>query len=90
MGWSHTHMWWIKIQEGYLRSKESQPHTRLPQARFPVLGRYICINFGYKNQWGLSQWKKLLESQAVSLKKPTQGLTYSDSQPLSSSTMIAP
>ena len=30
MGWSHTHMWQIKIQEGYLRSKESQAHTRPP------------------------------------------------------------
>ena len=26
-GWSHTHMWWIKIQEGYLGSEESQTRT---------------------------------------------------------------
>ena len=30
-----------------------------------------------KIQQGLSQWKKLLEPQAVPLKKSTQGLTYS-------------
>ena len=30
MGWSHIHMWWIKIWEGYLGNKESQPHTRTP------------------------------------------------------------
>ena len=28
----------IKIQEGYLGSKESQTHTKLPQLRIPVLG----------------------------------------------------
>ena len=28
MGWSHIHVWWIKLWEGYLRSKESQSHTR--------------------------------------------------------------
>ena len=27
-GWSHTHVWRIKTQEGYLKSKESQPYTR--------------------------------------------------------------
>ena len=30
MCWSLTHMWWIKICEGYLRSEESQPHTKPP------------------------------------------------------------
>ena len=30
MGWSHIHVWWIKIQEGYRGSEESQPHTRPP------------------------------------------------------------
>ena len=35
-GWSHIHVWWIKIQEGYLRGKESQPHTRLSSPGFSV------------------------------------------------------
>ena len=27
MGWSHIYVWWIKIQEGYLRSEENPgPH----------------------------------------------------------------
>ena len=34
MGWSHTHVWWIKIWEGYRRSKESQPHIRSPRPGF--------------------------------------------------------
>ena len=34
MGWSHSHVWWIKIQEGYLKSEESQPHTRPPSPGF--------------------------------------------------------
>ena len=33
-GWSHTYVWWIKTQEGYFESKESQPHTRPPSPRF--------------------------------------------------------
>ena len=31
---SHTHVWWIKIREGYLGSKESQPHNRAPSSGF--------------------------------------------------------
>ena len=38
---------------------------------------------------GLSQQKKLLDPQAVPLKEPTYGLTYSDSLPLRSSTWVA-
>ena len=34
MGWSLTHTYWIKIQEGYLRSKQSQTHTRPPSPGF--------------------------------------------------------
>ena len=41
-----------------------------------------------KKQWGLSWGKKLLETQAVPLKEPTYGLTYSDSLPLSSSSRL--
>ena len=33
-GWSHTHMWWIKIQEAYLRSEGSQLHIRTPSPGF--------------------------------------------------------
>ena len=29
-GWSHTHVWWINIREGYLENEESQPHNRPP------------------------------------------------------------
>ena len=32
MSWSHSH--WIKIWEGYLRSEESQPHTKPPNPGF--------------------------------------------------------
>ena len=34
MGWFHTHMWWIKIREGYLGSEESQPPIRPPNPGF--------------------------------------------------------
>ena len=33
-GQSYTHVWWVKIWEGYLGTKESEPHTRLPSPWF--------------------------------------------------------
>ena len=68
-GWSHTHVWWIKIQEGHLRSD-------IPGSSARKVSPHNCY---CKNQWGLSQGKKLLEPQAVPLKEPTHRLTYSDS-----------
>ena len=59
------------------------PH-KASQPRVPV-----ATTSGCKNQQGWSQWNKLLEPQAVPLKEPTHGLTYSDSLPLSSSTRVA-
>ena len=50
------------------------PH-QAPQPRVPVPGRYISTTSSCKIQLGLSQWKKLLEPQAVPLKEPTHGLT---------------
>ena len=41
-----------------------------PQPRAPVPGREVPTTFSCKTQQGLSQWKKLLESQAVPLKEP--------------------
>ena len=41
----HTHMWWIKIQERYLGSEESQPHTRPPSPGFP------CREISTHNFW---------------------------------------
>ena len=77
-----------KTQEGYLRSKDSQPHTGLPSPEFQCQ-EDKSPQLLVANQQGLSQWKKLLEPQAVPLKEPTHELTYTDSLPLSSSTRIA-
>ena len=46
-----------------------------PQPRVPVPGRLVPITSGCKNQQGLCQLKKLMESQAVPLKEATHGLT---------------
>ena len=51
------------------------------QLKVPVPGRQVPTTSECKNQWGLSRWKKLLESQAVPLKEPTHILTYSASLP---------
>ena len=78
MGWSHIHVSCVKIWEQYLGSKESQTHTTPPAQDSSA--RYISPhNF----------WLQLLKPQAIPLKEPTHGLTYSDSLPLSSSTGVA-
>ena len=41
---SHPHVWWIKIWEGYLRSKGSQPHARLSS---PYRGKLKCMASGW-------------------------------------------
>ena len=86
--WSHTHVWRIKIQEGYLRSEKSQPHTRPHSPRFQWLEDKSPQLLAAKTNRG-SVSGKLLESQAVSLKELTHGLSHSDSLPLSSSNRIA-
>ena len=80
------HVWWIKIQKGYLGSEKTQPHTRTPSLGFQCPEDKFLTTSGCKNQWGLSWWKKLLEPQAVPLKEPTNTFTYSDSLPWSSRT----
>ena len=59
-----------------------------PQPRVPVPGRSVPTTSGCKNQQELSQWKKLLDPQAVPLKEPTHGLTYLDSLPLNFSNRV--
>ena len=55
MGWSHTHMWQIKLRRDILAVKltpEGQrtlnPH-QAPQSRVPEPGREVLITSGYKN-----------------------------------------
>ena len=57
------------------------------QTRVPVPGRLPQL-LAVKTT-GLSQWKKLLEAQAVPLKELTHRLAYSDSLTLSSSNQVA-
>ena len=61
---------WIKIREEYLGNKESQPHTRAPQARVPVPGSKFPITCGCKNEQGLGQWKKFWSPKQFLLKNP--------------------
>ena len=87
MGWSLILMWWIQIQEGYLRRKDSRLHK--PPNRPGFQCQEVSTTSGCKTQWRLSQWKKLLDPQAVPLKELTHGLTYKDVLSLSSSTVVA-
>ena len=81
-------MWCINIWEVCLRSKESSP-TPGPLAQGSSARKIKPHHFWLQHQWGFSQWKTLLECQAIPLKEPTHRLTYSVSLPLSSSTRAA-
>ena len=48
---------WIKIWEGYLRSKEPQPHTMPPSPGFQCQENNFPQTSGCKNQWGLGRWR---------------------------------
>ena len=56
-------------REGYLRRGIPAPH-QTTQPRVPVPGRYIPINSGFKNQWGLGHQKELGGSGESPLKGP--------------------
>ena len=76
-----------KNQEGYFRSEESYPLTRLPSPGFQCWGKKSLWILAVKTSGDWVNGRKLLDSQAVHLKGPAQ--TYSDSLPLSSSTGAA-
>ena len=67
-----------KIWEGCLGSEESQPHTRAPGPWFQCQEDKSPKLLAAKTK-GLSEWKKLLESQAVPLKESTHGITQTHS-----------
>ena len=87
-GWSHIHMWWIKIGKVISGATGPSP-TSGPPDQDSSAKKLSPHQFWLQTQLGLSQWKKLLDPQAVPLEEPTHGLTFSDSLPLSSSTRVA-
>ena len=87
MEWAGATPTWIKIQEGYIRGEESQPQTRPSSPGFQCQ-KYKSPLLAVKNLQEQSRGKKLLNPQAVLLKEPTHGLTYSESLLLSSSTGV--
>ena len=77
-------MWWIKIQEGYLRSKESQPHTQAQGSNARKIDPY---NFWLWKPAGIELVKETAGApKQFLLKNPHMG---SDSVPLSFSTGVA-
>ena len=67
-----------KNWEGYFGSEGSQPHAR-PPAQGSSARKISPHNFWLWKPVGQSQWKKLLDSQAVLYKRPTHGLTQTHS-----------
>ena len=49
LGWSHTHMWQIKISRDISGAKGPCP-TPGPPSRVPAPGREVSITSGCKNQ----------------------------------------
>ena len=84
MGWSLTHVWWIKIREGYLRSKEPSPITDCP-AQGSSARKISPHNFWLQKSAGFESVEETSGDQAVPLKEPTHepthGLTYSAQVP---------
>ena len=73
MDWSHNHVWWIQIWEGYLRSEESQPHTR-PLAHSSRARKISPHNFWLQKPVGMNRCKKLLDPKQFPLKNPCTDL----------------
>ena len=69
-GWSHIHVWWVKIREGYLGREESQTHTR-PPVQGSSARKISPHNFWMQKPSGIELVEKLLEPQIVSLKEAT-------------------
>ena len=72
-------MWWIKTQEGYHGSAETQPDTRPGDSGFQCQTDKFPWLPATKKLWGLNWWKKHLESQTVPLKECTHELTQTHS-----------
>ena len=70
-------------QEGYLGSKESQPHTSPHSLGFQCQKDKFPLTSGCKNQWGLGQRKKLQDSQVSPLEGPTMDLGLTQTHSLS-------
>ena len=72
--WPHIHVWWIKIGRD---TKGGIPWESDPSpwpdctAQSSSPRKINPHNSGCKNQWGLGQWKKLLDFQETLLKEPT-------------------
>ena len=86
--WSYIHVWWIKIRRDISGARSLSP-TPDHIAQHSGASKKSPHNFWLQKQVGMSQWKKLLEPQAVPLKEPTHILTYSDSLPLTSSIWVS-
>ena len=77
-----------KNSGGISWERGGQPHDR-PPAQGSSARKISPHNFWLKKPAGIELWKKFLEPQAVPLKEPTHGLTYSDLLLLNSSIGVA-
>ena len=69
MGWSYIHVRWVKIWEGYLRSKESQPHTR-PPAQGSNARKIRPHNFQLLKRAGIESVEEISSPSQFLLKNP--------------------
>ena len=74
-GWSHTHVWWIKIgrDTSWVRDPSPRPHH---PAQSSCARKLSPPTSGCENKWGLRQRKKLWESQKTPLRGPTKDLRH--------------
>ena len=79
-GWSHIHMWWVKIGRNTSRVKDPS-HIPDHPAQGSSAKKISPHNLCCKNQWGCRQWKKLQDSQEPPLKGPTMNLGLMQTHP---------
>ena len=74
---------------GGVSSEQGVPDTPVPPAQCSSARKISLHNFWLQKPEGVLSVEETSEPQAVPLKEPTYGLTYSDSLLLSSSTRVA-
>ena len=84
-GWSHIHVWWVKIRRDISAVEVASEEEGVPasdqvlQPRVPVPGMEVAVTSGYKTPaWLVAEEDRcLLESQAFLLQACTWAWTHS-------------
>ena len=85
-GWSHIHLCWIKIWEGYLGSEQSQPHARPHSPGFKHLEHKSPLLLTVKTSGGRDSRRNCWVFRRLRLKGPNNLRKYANPRTLGFST----